>query len=186
MTDIRFNSRTKQHSEFSNFAPFTAHLDLDVDRLSIRVSVDDQEVECSSVEAAYQVSKYAMIDVEYVKEVMIPLCNVTKHVDPDAAVKMKKLGTQAMYLPWKLSRCAMTKKALHEWYKEREARFHQVNLDIMENLLLQKFQEEPWRQRLLATGDLPLHEIGRPGFWTLAGDDQLGKLLMRVRDHLRK
>lgn len=66
----------------------------------------------------------------------------------------------------------------------------QVRVATMEGLLRQKFAEEPYRGRLLATDDRVLIEGNTWGdhFWGVCdglGENNLGRLLMAIRDDLR-
>lgn len=66
-----------------------------------------------------------------------------------------------------------------------------IKIDVMRDLLRQKFTEEPeLRDLLLATGDAELIEGNTWGdyFWGVCngeGQNNLGKLLMEIRDGLR-
>lgn len=69
----------------------------------------------------------------------------------------------------------------------------EVKVDIMYQLLKRKFTDFALREKLLATGDKYLEETNWWGdtFWgvdfkTKEGENQLGKLLMRVRSELIK
>lgn len=65
-------------------------------------------------------------------------------------------------------------------------------LDIMKDLLQQKFSQEPFKTKLLATGDKQLIEGNYWGdiFWGQdlqgKGLNHLGKLLMEVRDEIKE
>ncbi len=64
-----------------------------------------------------------------------------------------------------------------------------VKLHIMTELTRLKFQHSDLRERLLATGDAYLEETNwwRDRYWGVcegSGQNQLGKLLMRVRDEI--
>ena len=68
-----------------------------------------------------------------------------------------------------------------------------MKLEVMEELVEQKFSREPFKSRLLATGNAILQEGNWWGdtFWgvdqkTGKGENNLGKILMRVRDKLRR
>ena len=66
-----------------------------------------------------------------------------------------------------------------------------VKLDVMRSLLHKKFADHDLRRKLLATGDAELVEGNNWGdrFWGRVdgvGDNHLGKLLMQVRDEIRK
>ncbi len=58
---------------------------------------------------------------------------------------------------------------------------------IMKKGLRAKFKNSILRQKLLDTGDAILHEDSPTDmFWGKKGKDMLGKLLMQVRDEIRK
>lgn len=67
--------------------------------------------------------------------------------------------------------------------------WQEVNLQIMFDLNLQKFQKEPYKRWLQETGDKYIEETNTWGdaFWGVCngvGENHLGKILMRVRDEL--
>jgi len=78
--------------------------------------------------------------------------------------------------------------------------WEQVKLQVMEGLLLQKFPQKYFKDKLLATGDQELiegnyyHDVFygvcngkcRKGLHTPFGDNHLGKLIMKIRDELRR
>ncbi len=69
--------------------------------------------------------------------------------------------------------------------------WEQVKIGIMKDLLRKKFQFEEFREQLLATGDEQLVEGNSWGdtFWGVCrgkGCNWLGKLLMEVREEIRK
>jgi ribA/ribD-fused uncharacterized protein len=66
-----------------------------------------------------------------------------------------------------------------------------IKLQVMEDLLWQKFQDPELRGKLLATDDIPIVEINtwNDTFWGQCkgkGQNKLGKLLMKIREALRK
>ena len=66
-----------------------------------------------------------------------------------------------------------------------------IKIDIMRNLLVQKFSREPFRNKLLATGSAYIEETNWWGdtFWGVCnkkGENVLGKLIMEIREDLRK
>lgn len=66
-----------------------------------------------------------------------------------------------------------------------------IKLHVMENLNRQKFSKEPFRSKLLATGEQRLEEGNNWGdvFWGVCnnrGKNNLGRLIMYLRDELRK
>ena len=66
-----------------------------------------------------------------------------------------------------------------------------VRLKIMEEILLLKFQKTRFCKLLLETGDRQLVEgnYWNDTFWGVCrgkGENHLGKLLMKIRDHLRR
>ena len=74
--------------------------------------------------------------------------------------------------------------------------WERIKIKVMRYLLVQKFSTEPLRQKLLDTGDAQLIEgnmwrdriwgMTRGGDGTWVGENHLGRLLMLVRDDLRK
>lgn len=71
-----------------------------------------------------------------------------------------------------------------------------VKLSIMENILVAKFSHEPFKSKLLSTGNKTLIEgnYWHDNFWGVCtcprcihkdGQNNLGKLLMKVRESLR-
>lgn len=69
--------------------------------------------------------------------------------------------------------------------------WHEIKLQVMEDLLWQKFQEPELKAKLLATGDIPIVEINtwNDTFWGQCkgkGQNNLGKLLMKIREALRE
>ena len=69
--------------------------------------------------------------------------------------------------------------------------WEEVKLDIMLELLEKKFQEPSLKRRLIATGNATLIEGNNwnDTFWGVCrdkGDNHLGRLLMQVRDRIRR
>lgn len=68
--------------------------------------------------------------------------------------------------------------------------WNDIKLQVMEDLLWQKFQDPELKAKLLATGDIPIVEINtwNDTFWGQCkgkGQNHLGKLLMKIRETLR-
>ena len=68
--------------------------------------------------------------------------------------------------------------------------WQEVKINVMYELLLQKFQQEPYRELLLATDDAELIEGNswNDTFWGVCngvGENNLGKLLMKIRELLK-
>jgi ribA/ribD-fused uncharacterized protein len=68
--------------------------------------------------------------------------------------------------------------------------WHDIKLQVMEDLLWQKFQDPVLKEQLLATGDEEIVEINtwNDTFWGQCkgkGQNHLGKLLMKIREALR-
>lgn len=71
--------------------------------------------------------------------------------------------------------------------------WNDVKLGIMEDLLRQKFNQEPFRTQLIEIGDQPIQEGNSWGdtFWgvniaTGKGENNLGKLIMKIQSELCK
>lgn len=80
-------------------------------------------------------------------------------------------------------------KRLSRKIKVRED-WNSVKLEIMEDLLRQKFQIKELADLLVATGDCHIEETNSWGdvFWGVCkgvGQNNLGKLLMRIRSELK-
>lgn len=65
-----------------------------------------------------------------------------------------------------------------------------IKLDVMRDLLMQKFAQEPFRTKLLQTAPMYLEETNTWGdtFWGVCdgiGQNNLGWLLMEIRDSLQ-
>lgn len=65
-----------------------------------------------------------------------------------------------------------------------------VKIDVMRDLLIQKFAQEPFKSQLLATGDAYLEETNHwnDTFWGVCegvGYNTLGWLLMEIREDLQ-
>ena len=69
--------------------------------------------------------------------------------------------------------------------------WEEVKVDIMQDLLIQKFAQEPFKSQLLATGEAYLEETNHwnDTFWGVCegvGYNTLGHLLMQIRDDLKE
>ena len=65
-----------------------------------------------------------------------------------------------------------------------------VKLRIMEDLQRQKYNQEPWRTKLLETGDAYIEETNtwNDTFWGVCngvGENHLGKIIMKIRDEMK-
>lgn len=65
-----------------------------------------------------------------------------------------------------------------------------IRVDVMTELVRKKFSQEPLRSQLIATGDAELIEGNwwNDTFWGVCngvGENNLGKILMKVRDEIR-
>lgn len=67
--------------------------------------------------------------------------------------------------------------------------WHQIKLRVMEDLLRQKFNTEPFKLKLKCTGDAYIEETNHWGdtYWGVCkgkGDNHLGELIMKIREEL--
>jgi ribA/ribD-fused uncharacterized protein len=67
-----------------------------------------------------------------------------------------------------------------------------VKISIMEDLIRQKFNQEPYKTKLINTGDVEIQEGNNWGdkFWgvcikTKIGENNLGKLIMKIRKEIK-
>ena len=115
-----------------------------------------------SVEHAYQASKF--------EEITPIVEEIQNSKTPGEA---KKLGKKYKHLVRK------------DW--------NEINLQIMEELVRKKFQDRELRRKLLATGEQTIQEGNwwHDEFWgynfhTGKGLNHLGKIIMKIRDEIRK
>lgn len=71
--------------------------------------------------------------------------------------------------------------------------WNEIKLGVMEHCVRQKFNQEPYKSRLLATGDMYLQESNtwKDTFWgidlkTGNGFNNLGKLIMKIRKEINE
>ena len=70
---------------------------------------------------------------------------------------------------------------------EKHKNWEDIKIGVMHTGLQRKFQIPYLRVKLLATGDMPIHEDSPTDmFWGVKGEDWLGKLLVKVREKIRK
>ena len=67
----------------------------------------------------------------------------------------------------------------------------EVKLEVMEDLTRQKYTQEPFRSKLLGTGEREIQEGNTWGdtFWGVCkgkGENHLGIIIMKIRDELRE
>lgn len=101
-----------------------------------------------------------------------------KILDVDTQEKIRNLPS-----PGKAKRFAKTIKIRQDW--------DNVKLQIMEDLLRQKFQNPEFKNKLLATDNAYIEETNSWGdtFWGVSkgtGQNYLGKLIMKIRKELSK
>lgn len=101
----------------------------------------------------------------------------------DAAWKKRCL--EATDRPGKIKKMSRQLELVENW----EA----IRLEVMRECLVSKFSQEPYRTWLLETGDAFIREGNNWGdtFWgvdqdTGEGENHLGKLIMEIREALRK
>ena len=61
-------------------------------------------------------------------------------------------------------------------------------IELMKRCLRKKYKNAYYKKLLLSTGSANLHEIpmrGKGDFWTVGGEDTLGKLLMIIREEIK-
>jgi ribA/ribD-fused uncharacterized protein len=119
--------------------------------------------------------------------VKVELCGVTYPSVEHAYVAAKTLDLKLrakvarLSKPGDVKRFGRTFPLRHDWER--------IKVDVMTDLLIQKFAQEPFRTNLLNTGDADIEETNWWGdrFWGVCdgeGLNTLGELLMWVRDQL--
>jgi ribA/ribD-fused uncharacterized protein len=95
---------------------------------------------------------------------------------------------------WKLKclrfDCVYLKRESQKLSKKKD--WDIIKLDIMKELLIKKFNKEPFRQKLIDTDDMYIQEgnTWNDVFWgfcikTDKGENNLGKLIMGIRDGIK-
>jgi len=71
--------------------------------------------------------------------------------------------------------------------------WHKIKVKIMYRILVQKFNQEPFKTTLINTGDCMIYEGNwwNDKFWgvdykTLEGENTLGKLIMKIRNEINR
>ncbi len=153
------NTRTYQGRLLSNFHAIDPPL------------IDKHGISYPSVEHAYQSSKTKNLTQKKL---------IAAQVETPAA--WAGLGGLRVY------RSLLRTKQL-----EKDPEFDKNRLQIMEKLLREKFSREPFRKALLDTYPHPIKDIdpkGRDIYWAVCpkgqGQNQLGKLLEKIRKDLKK
>lgn len=116
-------------------------------------------------EVVFEDQKYRSVEHAYVAAKTLHL-NLRKRIQKvNSAAEVKHIGRNLQLRP--------------DW--------EDIKLEVMANLVYQKFLEEPLRSQLLATEDAYLEETNHWGdtYWGVCkgvGENMLGKILMMVRD----
>lgn len=116
-------------------------------------------------EVVFEDQKYRSVEHAYVAAKTLHL-NLRKRIQKvNSAGEVKHIGRNLQLRP--------------DW--------EDIKLEVMANLVYQKFLEEPLRSQLLATEDAYLEETNHWGdtYWGVCkgvGENMLGKILMMVRD----
>jgi len=92
------------------------------------------------------------------------------------------------------NKAGQVKKASYKFKKsELVQNFDEIKVDVMRECLIQKFNQEPFKSKLIATGDLHIQEgnLWNDKFWgfclkTNQGQNILGHLIMEIRKELLK
>lgn len=107
----------------------------------------------------------------------------TEHAYQAAKVTDENLRKQVSLLPTpgKAKRFFKGKPIRSDW--------DQIKLQVMEDLLRQKFQNPYLKAKLLSTGNIEIEETNTWGdvFWGICkgvGENHLGKILMKIRSEL--
>lgn len=95
----------------------------------------------------------------------------------------KKFCMDANNKPYQVKRQSKTLTLTENW--------NDIRLDVMKECLIQKFSQEPYRTKLLETGNQYIQEgnLWNDKFWgfclkTNTGENHLGKLIMDIRSKL--
>lgn len=96
----------------------------------------------------------------------------------------KKFCADSNNTPGCIKRKSRDIKLKHDW--------DNLKLEVMKKCLRQKFTQEPFKSKLLATGNIIIQEGNRwnDKFWgvclkTNKGANHLGKMIMKIREELK-
>ena len=135
-----------------------------------------------STENFYQAMKYNKKDITKIV--------YTKEEDHIYLPLMGKSRNTREYISWLKPHEA---KKFSRENKMTSLVFEEKKLEIMEYAQKQKYSKEPFKSKLLATGDVLLEEGNWWGdkFWgvdikTRQGENHLGKIIMKIRDQLKQ
>ena len=125
-----------------------------------------------------------------------PLCDITlfgiKFTTPEHAYQASKTFCEAERI--RISKLPTPGKAKRAGKKielkgELRSDWEEVKINVMSEILKQKFSQQPFKDLLLNTGDIEIVEDNdwEDEFWGVCngiGDNHLGKLLMKIRHEL--
>lgn len=99
-------------------------------------------------------------------------------------IKWKRICTNPNYTAGEIKRLSRQVHLIPNW--------DNIKLNVMEDCIRQKFNQEPYKSKLLQTGNLYIQEGNRwnDKFWgvclkTNQGQNFLGKLIMKIRDEIQ-
>lgn len=112
-----------------------------------------------------------------------------KYANVECAYQAQKFKMNGRWMFMRIKNPALAKKLAQTHITKQRKDFHEQKLQIMEELLREKFNQSWFRNKLLATGDRQLVEGNTWGdtFWGVCdgvGENHLGKLLMKIRAEL--
>lgn len=100
-------------------------------------------------------------------------------------LEWKNTCSQGNHKPGKIKRMSRKISLRNDW--------NLIKLQVMENCLRIKFNQEPYKSKLLSTGDQYIQEgnFWNDKFWgvclkTHKGENNLGKLIMKIRKELKE
>ena len=198
MDTITFRSDIvkNKYSFLSNFYP-----DVKRDDLKTTASFTHDGNQFHNVEHYYMWAKMAHVDKEYADTVLLPL----KH-----SLDVRSAGAKGAYIEWKFfkdsseagftptehtsaggwkvpKRTPIKKSVIKKTFEEKVVSFDRD--EAMRTALKHKFENPILRQALIDTGYAKLEEVGGARgskYWSNAGENKLGILLMELRDSLTK
>jgi predicted NAD-dependent protein-ADP-ribosyltransferase YbiA (DUF1768 family) len=145
------------------------------------------------LEVAYHLAKLVGKDIDEFLDEVLPLLNTGSKAKTFAEYMCTKPTSKFWthdkvrydsYLP--------LKKAARKWHTRVKMRedWDNKKVPIMYRLLhIRAHQDTEFKEALLATGNLHIIEVGSNPFWSIGkdqkGQNQLGKLMVRVRRDLR-
>lgn len=135
---------------------------------------------------AFFTGRYRFLSNFYPCEITYQDC---VYANTECAYQAHKFPIEYRYLFANITNPGVAKRLARTHQSKQLEDFHERKLQLMEDLLREKFAQNWFKTKLLATGTRPLIEGNHwnDTFWGVCngvGENNLGKLLMKIRSEL--